>query len=200
MYYLFDSNLILWRDKYLFAISEKNIPFDENSWFTEPSLNMEDFHFRFLVDEKAPFPDNYCVDPIIQLFSTRFIEILQTQNIVFESYPAILVGKKSKKIIQKEYQVFRLTQVSDCLDLERTFFQDTPIKKRPLKMLVRPEYQKSFLNSGLLMTRISGFERQIIVHHGLKTILEREHITGCQFLTKNVDLNDIFDKEIDLDI
>jgi hypothetical protein len=196
MYYLLKSELISWNGKYIRAIPELRIPCDETIWYTEPSLKLETFRFRFLVDGKASFPDNYLVDSVIQLFSNQLINILHEYNLDFESYPAILIDQKSKKIIQKEYRVFRLIRVTDCLDLSRTEIQDFPIKKKIVKLLGQPEYQKKFLDSGILMTRIAGFESQIIIHQELKTIFERKHVTGFRFSIRNLDSTAAFGKNL----
>ena len=182
MYYLFETESILWKDEYLYAFLKKNIPYDEVSWFSEPRLPLVNFDFKFFVNEKALFPDNYKVSPIIYLCSNKLINILKQFSIFFESYPVEIFSTGTGKFIRDDYQVIRLFKITDCLDLKSTIFKGVEIGGNNLQLIQKPVYKKEFLKSGIFITRIKSFERYIVIREEVRIALENAGITGVKFL------------------
>ena len=83
--------------------------------------------------------------------------------------------------MRDDFQVFRLFEISNCLDLTETKIKEFDLGKRHQKISVKPRYKEEFLKSGILMTRILDFERNIIIHEKVKKALEKAKITGLKF-------------------
>lgn len=188
MYYLFKEGLIDWHDTFLAAkVIEQPALEDQKIWNLGKSLTNQNPQFVFSMPKGAPLFDNQDTGGEYALYSSKLMTILRTTGIKFETFPAKLVTDDDNQEIDLKYEVFRLLEISDCIDQEKTSFVVLDIGQRQIKVIAQPVYTSAFLKSGILLTRIAGFERDVVIHEDLKKIMEDAGITGCDFSLRQLD-------------
>lgn len=190
MYYFFAPDLVYWRNDLVQALLESHISQEnQNEWWYGKSLK-DSTQFRFSIRKNAPVLDNYLVNNIFDLYSESLIKILGASGARYEVFPAEFISRSDKKAIALSHKVFRLTEISDCLNEGESEFETVSFGKRQVNTLIRPVFTEEFLHSSKMLTRIKGFEKYVVIHSELKKIIEDNNITGCDFYLSNPNLSD----------
>jgi hypothetical protein len=178
---------VYWKDDLVQAHLESSMPqhIRMDWWYGQPLEHSDEFVFS--IDEGAPELDNYLTDDIVDLYSEKLISILEASGSSFDVFPASIFSKRERKILNKPYKVFRLREISDCLDMSKSEFELFLIGEHHKEILRKPVFTQEFLQSGKLLTRIRGFEKYVVIHADLKKIIETNGITGCDFQTARLD-------------
>ena len=177
MYYFFKPKMVYWHKNVISAhyLNREPGKLEPVWWYGKPLLPTS-LEFEFCIPGKAPVLDNYFPGLLIDVYSERLISIFSNRGISFELFPAKFFDKKTGEALEMNHHVFRLLDISDCLDEEKTEYVGTNIK-----MLVKASFTKEFLKSGRLLTRIRGNEGSVLIHESLKSEIEAAGIFGCQF-------------------
>ena len=194
MYHFFSAELVYWKDELLEALVINEPPPEyAKQWWYGGNLSLGPYEFSFSIDDQAPLLDNYRTADIFDLYSEKLISILSRTSIKYELFPAKIISKLNGEILNLDYKVFRLTEINDCLDENRSTFKVLPFGKGQIKALQHPHFTDAFLKSGKLLTRIAGYEKIVIIHEDLKKILEDEKISGCKFPERRLDEAALFE-------
>ena len=196
MYYFFKAELVYWKDELVEALVLDEPPREyTRKWWYGENLSLGSYEFSFSIDDQAPLLDNYRTADIFDLYSEKLISILSRANVKYELFPAKIISKINGEILNLDYKVFRLTEINDCLDENRSTFKVLPSGKRKgeFKALQQPSFTDTFLKSGKLLTRIAGYEKVVIIHEDLKRIIEDENISGCKFSERRLDESVLFE-------
>jgi hypothetical protein len=179
MYYVFDSIFLSWRNHTLWAEIEggrPNFPEYKPYWWDAERLVEPLPYFTFMINEKAPKPDNYQTGTEFDLYSPRLINIFREAGIKFETFPARIIDRKSKTPLAVEYEIFHLLEKGMGIDIEKSDFDiDSPYDIRHLVMT-----EESML-ADRLMFRDQKFKQLVLMHEQLKRQVEEVGITGCQY-------------------
>jgi len=148
MYHFFSAKLVYWKDELLEAlvINEPPPEYAKQWWYGE-NLSLGPYEFSFSIDDQAPLLDNYRTADIFDLYSEKLISILSRTSIKYELFPAKIISKLNGEILNLDYKVFRLTEINDCLDENRSTFKVLPFGKGPIKALQHPHFTDAFLKS-----------------------------------------------------
>lgn len=185
MFYIFTSQIIQWHNVTLQAEIQNYQPlYDQlqRAWWYGESFPTKPDRFVFEISEKAPLLDNFWTGTVFNLYSTKLISILGSSNISFETFPTSLLRKKTKKPIDKKYEVFRLLEISDAIDEQRTHYQIVNSKSITLKNIKRLYLTNEFTNKPKPITRILNHAYLTIVSEEIKALIEENRISGCAFI------------------
>lgn len=179
MYYVFKQQVMAWRNHTLWAEILGGRPhFPEYSphWWEAKPLEKPLPYFTFMINEKAPKPDSYFTGSLFDLYSPRLVAIFKEAGIGFETFPAKIVDRKSKKPLEVAYEIFHLLEKGIGIDVEKSDFdEDSPYD---IRHLVVTEACKA---EGRLLFRDQEFIQLVLMHEHLKQKLETEGITGCLY-------------------
>lgn len=196
MYYFFSSKLIYWQDEVVRAIltNEDEMPHEfAVEWLYGRQLSTT-HEFTFSIPDGTPLLDNYLSGTWFSLYSEKLINLFRDAKIRFDLFPANIVSRNTETNLGLNYKVFRLLEISDCLDESKSIFRSYSFGKRQIRTLIQPSFTETFLKSKKMLTRIAGQEELIIIHSELKKILEDEKISGCDFALNHLDETILFDK------
>lgn len=179
MYYVFQAAVLSWRNHTLWAEIQGGRPlfpeYEPNWWKAQP-LEQPLPHLTFMINEKAPKPDNYDTGTEFDLYSPRLIAVLREIGIQFETFPAEIIDRKTKKPLEVEYAIFHLLEKAEGIDMEKSDYDvDSPYDIRHLVMT------DESLHQGKLLFRDRNFMQLVLMHEQLKTQLDKVGITGCSF-------------------
>lgn len=181
MYYVFESAVLSWRNHTLWAEIEGGRPlFPEYKpdWWQAQPLEQPLPFFTFMINEKAPKPDNYFTGTVFDLYTPRLIEVFREAGIRFETFPAEIIDRKTKKQVEVEYNIFHLLEIAEGIDVEKSDYDnDSPYDIRHLVM------KDESLHQGKLMFRDQKFQQLVLMHEQLKARLDQAGITGCSYTT-----------------
>ena len=183
MYYVLTHALLTYRN-YIIAgelvepQSAETFYFLQNHWWDPAPLPPH--HpplYMYLKKGLKQYPDTFKLGGgLLDGYSERLCHILQQFGVQFELVKTVFIDKKSKETFELSHQAFHLQEMQRAIDLERS--------------VVLPNYydlEKWVLTEECLqnqwpMFRVYGFPAKILVHEKLKSELEREKITGFQFM------------------
>jgi hypothetical protein len=193
MYYFFKAKQVYREGELLQAIAMNEPPREyAKKWWYGEGFTFLPYKFRFSVDEQASLLDNYWTGNIWDLYSERLISIFKNAKVKYELFPVDILSRSTGKLLSSDYKIFRLTEINNCLDEDRSVYKIFSVGNRQIKALAQPFFTNEFIRSGRLLTRIAGHERYVIIHDELKTILEDENISGCRFSEKRLDESGLF--------
>ena len=129
-----------------------------------------------MINEKAPKPDNYNTGTVFDLYSPRLVNILKETGIQFETFPAQIIDRKTKKPLDVEYEIFHLLEMAKGIDEEKSDFDtESPYDIRHLVMADENIYH------GRMLFRDQKFIQLVLMHEQLKQQLEQVGISGCTY-------------------
>jgi hypothetical protein len=131
----------------------------------------------FTVNRNWPLPDNFFTGNLLNLYSTRLIEILADQGVKFETFPATLIDRKTEVALPISYEVFHLLERHPCIDKERS------PTSGPLAVAEQVVLTEECMERQKLFFRAEEASELVFIHQRLKTILEDAGITGCRYIT-----------------
>ena len=178
-YHVFESSILSWRNHTLWAEIQGGRPsFPEYKphWWEAKPLESPLPHFTFMINEKAPKPDSYDTGTEFDLYSQRLVSIFRDAGIRFETFPAQIIDRKTKKPLDVTYEIFHLLEMALGIDLEKSDYDiDSPYDIRHLVMADERLY------AGKLLFRDSKFIGLVLMREDLKDQLEQAGITGCLY-------------------
>lgn len=185
MYYIFETEIFEW-DKQSLRASIVNYSkvhtYLQEQWWYGQKIDTPIPKFVFEFNESAPTPDNYWTGTLFNLYSRKLIEIFINLRIQYEVFPAKIISRETKKPLMYDYGVFRLLEVDNVIDNEKSTFVTSMIGGYSINRLRKLILLKEFSNQVKLITRIRNYENITIVHEELKNILEENNITGCSYV------------------
>lgn len=193
MYFFFEPELVIWQDDVIHAVLLEEPPLELALRWWDNGFLQSSYEFLFSIQAGAPLLDNNYTGPLFHLYSSKLIKILRELRISLESFPVKIFDRATDRELDLNYKVVRFTEINSCLDEDNSTYEYLSIRKRQIKMLARPVYTDSFLKSNILLTRIAGFERDVIIHQKLKKTLEDEGITGCNYAVEQFNWSAIFE-------
>lgn len=195
IYYFLSNKFIFWQGETQRAnLLRKPPPEFESGWEFGKSLPIT-YEFHFSIKEGAQLPDNYWTGSYLYpLYSQKLISIFRDTGVIFDLFSTKMFLSNSGSIIELGYQVFRLNEITDCLDKTKSEYKIWFIGNRQMKSLIKPVFTHEFLNSNKMLTRIAGDERLIVIHSDLRKILDEEKIIGCDFKTERLREKSIFEE------
>jgi len=184
LYYRFLRKSITWNGEVINAeiqnYSGEHLQIQSEWWYGTPlSISMPDV--RFTIAEDGPMPDNYWNATLFDLYSSRMISIFERAGVVYELFPAEIVGKKSGRPLQVGYQVFRLLEIEDVIDLTQSVIRYEDHRGRLIEHLEKLVMNEEFMRKQKPLVRIRGFENITIIHAELMALLDQEGISGCKY-------------------
>jgi hypothetical protein len=179
MYSVFQSTFLSWRNHTLWAEIQggrPHFPEYKPDWWAAQPLEMPLPHFTFMINEKAPKPDNYNTGTEFDLYSPRLVNIFREVGIRFETFPAQIIDRKTKKPLDVEYEIFHLLEMAKGIDVEKSDFDiESPYDICHLVMADESFYL------GKPLFRDRKFTQLVLIHEQLKQQLEEAGITGCAY-------------------
>lgn len=123
-----------------------------------------------MINEKAPKPDNYFTGTVFDLYTPRLIEVFREAGIRFETFPAEIIDRKTKKQVEVEYNIFHLLEIAEGIDVEKSDYDnDSPYDIRHLVM------KDESLHQGKLMFRDQKFQQLVLMHEQQGTFRPGRH-------------------------
>lgn len=175
----FLAQLRQWRNHILWAEIQggrPNFPEYKPHWWKAQPLESPLPLFTFMINEKAPKPDNYNTSTLFDLYSPRLISIFREAGIQFETFPAQIIDRKTKKPLDVTYEIFHLLEMAEGIDLEKSDYDvDSPYDTRHLVMADERLY------AGKLLFRDREFMDLVLMRADLKHELDQANITGCRY-------------------
>jgi hypothetical protein len=178
MYYVFESAILTWRNHTLWAEilgGRPLYPEYEPYWWDAQPLVKPLPRFTFMINEKAPKPDNYNTGTEFDLYSPRLIALFREADIRFETFPADIIDRKSKRPLEVEYEIFHLLERAKGIDVGKSDFD---VESPDIRHLVMTDES---LHSGKLLFRDQEFLQLALMHEQLKKRLDDAGITGCSY-------------------
>jgi hypothetical protein len=179
MYYVFKSATLSWRNHILWAEIQggrPNFPEYKPHWWKAQPLESPLPLFTFMINEKAPKPDNYNTSTLFDLYSSRLISIFREAGIQFETFPVQIIDRKTKKPLDVTYEIFHLLEMAEGIDLEKSDYDvDSPYDIRHLVMADERLYTDK------LLFRDQKFSNLALMREDLKHELDQVNITGCLY-------------------
>ena len=137
------------------------------------------FTIQFEVDPHAPKPDLYNTQIPFYIMSRRFVSLLASAGVNFETFDAVASDKTMKTVLPWDYEVFRLLEAYPAIDLERSDIRGEMFKDyRYRRLVIKDEY----VASDKLMFFDTTLTAHLIVKEPLKEMIEEAGITGCTFV------------------
>jgi hypothetical protein len=168
MYFVLSSALLSWRNHIAQAVPLGDTVDHQSKpihWWECVPLPHATSRFIFEINPKAPHLDNYFTGTIMDLYAERLIDLLGQSDIAFETFPAILLDKKTDEILPLKYQVFHLL---DSYSIKGLRARDEEGK---VISVLAPKR----------MFRLTEYRNLVIVHQEVKDTLEAAQMTGCNF-------------------
>jgi len=181
MYYVFRHEIKSWRNGILQAWASQTINYQQikpHWWLAQP-LTSPPPKLEFLMDSKAPKLDNQFTGTDLDLYSSRFIEIIRAAGVNFETFPIILRDRDTREVLPLNYELFHLLEKYPALDWERSELESEGLSIRKVKKLVLVD---NFLESRKPLVRLSEMKQVVLMHENLKNTLDRAGITGCLYV------------------
>jgi hypothetical protein len=184
MYYVFTAAITEWNKKTLQAEIEEysglHLQYQRLWWYGEP-LELPTPNFIFTIEENAPKLDNYWTGNLFNLYSDKLVAIFRSINVRFETFEATIIGRNSGKKLPLAYKVFRLLEIEDAIDEERSSYQQFAYKNIDIEEIERLVLNDGFLSTNKPFTRVLRHEHLTIIHHDIKQLLDSQRITGCMY-------------------
>jgi hypothetical protein len=199
MYYVFEADIVTWRNRRVFADILTPIQYTDYSppdWWDATPLIKSIPTLQFAVNPKAPLLDNYNIG-YYQLYSQRLIDLLQAVDVRFELFAASLVDIKTQAIISDRYAIFHLLEIYSAVDktLSDTGKKDLidDILQKEIDDLEGQELFAEYIGVRKLVVsndrmihpkplfRVAEHKNLVFIHESLKVVLDAEGITGCRY-------------------
>lgn len=161
MFYIFKSRIIQWNNMPLQAeIRNYQLLYDQlqRAWWYGEGIPEKPDRFVFEIIDQAPLIDNYWTGTVFDLYSANLISIFGSCNINFETFSASLVHKRTLNQIEAKYEVFRLLELSDAIDEQRTSYQQIDYKNITIRKIEHLYLTDEFLKNPKPITRILNHE------------------------------------------
>ena len=112
------------------------------------------------------------ISGVFWLLTNRFLQILKDSDVVYESFPVILSGKKTTLT---NYQLFHLLQVRPIVNVQQSVIHDAENIERItlFEMIEIPEFS---------MIRDTFLRSRVFVREDLIQRIQQEGITGCDWM------------------
>jgi len=173
MFYVFQTQIYSWRNSELQAVPQHPVPeFKFDWWIAEPFTSPPSLPI-FAISSKAPKLDIYFTGTLVfDLYSAKFIDLLQRHDIKFETFPVMVRDKKTREILPIKYEALHLLEAYPVLDEDRSVINKEIFRIE--KLILKEESQ----NLQRLMFRIKELPNIILIHQELKEKLDSLTITG----------------------
>jgi len=184
MFYIFNHRITQWHNVTLQAEIRNYQPlYDQlqRAWWYGGDIPLKPDRFVFEISEKAPLLDNFWTGTVFNLYSAKLISIFESCNITFETFAASLVRKRTLKQIEAKYEVFRLLELSDAVDEQRTSYKQIDYKNISIRKIENLYLTEEFMKKPKPITRILNHANLTVVTEKVKNLLEENLITGCDF-------------------
>lgn len=175
-YFIFKPDTIVGNNDILYAKRHPNSSSYSQIreiWRSNNQINQPFPKIKLVVDEHDVMLDNYNTGTKFELFSEKLIILLKSKNVKFESFPVELIGKESSTTLNEKYSLFRLLELYPAFDMPNTIIGEWGLKKATLS--------NEFIESGILMARVTQHRSTTLIHKSLRTFLEANNITGCRY-------------------
>ncbi len=177
IYFRFDSKLQAWRNQLLFAkcLNEEYITYLDRLLAIPDTLMLPESPVYFQVDERVPaHPDVYATGGPTNLYSERLTDLIIGQGISCEIIPVKMLGREQDVLLPINYNIIYLNEIYPAVDLERTKNHDFGLENLILT--------SAFLKEGRQFFRPKEYPYIILIHKDFRSILEKNDITGCEYL------------------
>jgi hypothetical protein len=174
MYFVFDSDMQVWKDHTNQAKIEGDPPLIQPHWWECLPISSNLPVIKFEVEHNAPSLDNYFTGTIFDLYSEHLVELFTKNGVKFETFPTIVVDSATKEPISKLYKIFHLLEISYGLDLALSDFGNREIRKLVLS--------EDCLLQKRALFRLGERKSIVLIHQDLKEILETNNVGGCKFI------------------
>ena len=185
MHFVFDSNLLSYRNSYIQAkllLSPASDPLAPNVYIkwdkAKPLMPIEEPlpSFQFEVRKNVAHPDNYWSGSAREPFSGKLLALLQKADVRFETFETEILERGTCKKVLEDYRVFRLLETFSLIDPEQVEITDNFIIKRmAFRTILNHEPPAMF--------RDENYRQFVFVSNELKKLMQDQNITGCRFRT-----------------
>ncbi len=173
MYFVFKSEIESWRNQTIRAIAQGEFPEFQPDWWDAQPITPKLPTTIFSINSKAPIFDVYFTGGINEPYSKKLLNILSSAGIQFETFPAIMIDRKTLQPLPLEYEVFHLLEMYPAFDMT--------ITERGIGYIRNLTLTEECLNSKKLMFRAKESANLVLMHQDLKDILDANNITGCLY-------------------
>lgn len=175
-YYILEEDFLSWRNHLIQAevTDEAAVRLQEFFWKPEP-IRPDFPEFTFKASPFAPKPDCFKTGTLISLYSHRLVAIIQNAGVLCETFPALLVDRKTNEPLEKQsHKVFHLMDVRLAFDDKRS---DLDYETLAIHSIV--------LSDECLQEEPKLFREKrwpyVLIHSSLKRRFEEKEITGFHF-------------------
>ena len=184
MYFMLRAKIETWRGAEISASLVSQL-----DWQDYPDLELGKpikafpTNLIFSVPHSAPLPEILFTytGRGMDLYSYRFTHILDKYDISTETFKVTVIGKRTRKKIDKDYFTVNLLDAESVVDIEKSTLIYDPISgTKVIKDLV---VKKSCLKSGKLIFRMREIPHPIVVHRDVAEDMWYSGITGCEFIS-----------------
>jgi hypothetical protein len=167
MYSTFRTAWISFRNRDLMANFEGSIPEYPPDWWGAKPIQKRLPHLRFTYNHKAPLLDNINTGHL-ELYSARLIDIFASAGVLFETFPATIIDRRTGAVLSETHRLFHLLEMHPGLDRKKTFVNKPVISAKRMQV-------------PLPLFRDQEFKHFVLIHRDLRAILEEQNITGCAY-------------------
>ena len=173
MYFVFREVVKSWHNQIIRAIAQAEFPDTQPHWWAVKPINPKLSTNVFAINSKAPIVDVYFTGSIFHPYSKKVLNLLRSVGIQFETFPAIMIDRKTQQPLPLEYEVFHLLEMYPAFDMTLTEEGTGYIRNLTLT--------EECLNSKKLMFRVEEAADLVLMHQDLKDLLDANNITGCLY-------------------
>jgi hypothetical protein len=176
IYFVFSAEQRSWRNRILQAEIQLQGDFPETHphWWDGVPLTTPPPPLTFAVSAKGPMLDNYFTGTEFDLYSERLITLLREAGVQFETFPAMLVDRKTKEPLPVRYEVFHLLEVQPALEVYRAASGPPVIERLDLIADKWMKHKRPFF-------RAKEAQNIVLIHETLKQQFDTVGITGCKY-------------------
>lgn len=168
MYTLLKSDAIKYRNTHLYADIASEVPDPKPDWWAAKPIHDAFPVLTFTYRADMALPDNVKNGTIFDLYSSRLIALIQAAGVRFETFPALIVDKKTKQVLSDTYQIFHLLERHPGLDRKKT-------------LVNRPVMSQQRMAAPLPLFRDQEYQYHVLIHRDLRATFAAHQITGCRF-------------------
>jgi hypothetical protein len=168
LYTLLSAEIRSYRNAILYAPIVGDVPEVSPHWWDATPLQTVLPTLRFAFNNKAPLPDNVDSGTIFDLYSERMIALLSEFGIRFETFPALIINRKTNAVLSDTHRIFHLLEKYPAFDHKKSFVNKPMVS---LQCMQEPRY----------LFRDTKHSDLVVIHQELRAVFEEKKITGCHY-------------------
>jgi hypothetical protein len=158
--------MIQWQGVNLQAEMQSDLPIEwqmKHDWWVSVPLQGLIPPLTFSIHSDAPPIDNYFTGAEFDLYSERFISIINQTGVRYETFPVSIIDQKTEKIIEHSYKLFHLLEIDLAVDGEKSIIVDAMLGGLQVQEINKLVLTDEFIKQGKALTRIKEFRHLTVI-------------------------------------